>query len=205
MSSPLLWYATRATGLMALVLLTLGVVLGVATATRGSSTTLPGFIRQDLHRRVSVVSLAFLVCHVLTAVLDTFVHIGWAAIVVPFTSGYARWWVGLGAVALDLLVAVAVSSLLRPHIDARVWRGLHWLAYLCWPVAVTHAVGIGTDLRLGWVDGLVAGCIATVLGSVGWRVAHTVRWKQQARTLVGAPARGQRPPTKYLQRQGSFR
>ncbi len=96
MSSPVLWYATRATGLMALVLLTATTVLGVLTANRSTSARWPGFALQDLHRRVSVITMAFLACHILTSVVDTYVHIGWAAIVVPFASSYKRLWVGTG-------------------------------------------------------------------------------------------------------------
>src|SRR5580698_2023597 len=112
MSSTALWYATRASGLMALVLLTLTIVLGITTTSRVRARNWPGFAHQEIHRRISILTVVFLGLHVLTSVLDTYVHIGWAAVVVPFTSEYSRFWVGVGAIALDLMIAVFVSSLL---------------------------------------------------------------------------------------------
>ena len=119
MSSTLLWYATRASGLMALVLLTLTMVLGMTTTTRARARNWPGFAQQELHRRISMIAVVFLGIHVLTSVLDTFVDIGWAAIVVPFTSSYSRFWVGVGAISLDLMLAVFVTSLLRSQDASR--------------------------------------------------------------------------------------
>jgi len=169
MSSTLLWYTTRATGLVALLLFTATVFLGLLTAGRASSRNWPRFVQQDLHRRMSVLALVFLAIHILTSVLDTFVHIGWLAVVVPFTSPYGRFFVGLGAVSLDLMAAVMISSFIRSRIKVRTWRAIHWLAYLSWPIAIAHSVGIGTDARLLWVDGLVAVCCLTVLGAAVWR------------------------------------
>ena len=113
MSSPVLWYATRATGLVSLILLTATTVLGILTANRATSPRWPAFSVQDLHRRLAVIAMGFLACHILTSVVDTYVHIGWAAIVVPFASSYKRLWVALGAVGVDLLIAVALTSFLE--------------------------------------------------------------------------------------------
>jgi sulfoxide reductase heme-binding subunit YedZ len=93
-----MWYTTRATGLVALLLFTATVVLGLLTAGRASGTRWPRFVQQDLHRRISLLAVVFLSIHILTSVLDTYVHIGWIGIVVPFTSPYERFFVGLGAV-----------------------------------------------------------------------------------------------------------
>ena len=113
MSSTSLWYATRASGIMALVLFTLTMVLGLTTTTRARARRWPGFAQQEMHRRISMIAVVFLGIHVVTSVLDTYVNISWAAVVVPFTSSYGRFWVGVGAVALDLMLAVFVTSLLR--------------------------------------------------------------------------------------------
>ena len=145
MSSTALWYATRASGLMALILLTLTMVLGITTTTRARARNWPGFAQQEIHRRISMIAVVFLGIHVLTSVLDTYVNIGWAAIVVPSPRATARFWVGVGAISLDLMVAVFVSSLLRARMRPGTWRAVHWLAYLCWPVALAHTFGMGTD------------------------------------------------------------
>jgi predicted ferric reductase len=165
----MLWYTTRATGLVALLLFTATVVLGLLTAGRASGRSWPRFVQQDLHKRISILALVFLGIHILTSVLDTYVHIGWLAIVVPFTSPYGRFFVGLGALSLDLMAAVMISSFLRTRIKPRTWRAVHWLSYLSWPLAIAHSVGIGTDARLLWVDGLVVVCCLAVLATAVWR------------------------------------
>jgi methionine sulfoxide reductase heme-binding subunit len=169
-SSTALWYATRATGLMALVLLTATMVLGLTTTTRARARNWPGFAQQEMHRRISILAVVFLALHVLTSVLDTYVHIGWAAIVIPFTSEYSRFWVGVGAIALDLMIAVFVSSLLRTRLRPGTWRAIHWLAYLSWPVALAHTFGMGTDSRQAWVIALGVLCVAAVVVALVWRL-----------------------------------
>ena len=119
-SSHLLWYTTRATGVVALVLLTASVVLGVLTSVRFGTTQWPRFALQDLHKRVSLLSMVFIGFHVVTTVSDAYAPIGWMSVFVPFTSSYRRLWLGLGSVAVDLLLAVTVSSLLRQRISHRV-------------------------------------------------------------------------------------
>jgi sulfoxide reductase heme-binding subunit YedZ len=181
-----LWYTTRASGLVALVLLSGTVVLGILTAGRARSA-LPGFARAEVHRRLSVLTVVFLAVHVLTAEIDTYVKVGWLAVVAPFTSSYHRTWLALGTIGADLLLAVAISSALRQHVPARAWRALHWLAYLSWPVAVSHALGMGTDSKLTWALGLLAVCTAGVVVAAGWRVAGAHRAKAALpRTVIRA-------------------
>ena len=170
MSSTSLWYATRASGLMALILFTLTMVLGITTTTRARARRWPGFAQQEMHRRISMIAVVFLAIHIVTSVLDTYVNISWAAVVLPFTSSYGRFWVGVGAVALDLMLAVFVTSLLRARMRAGTWRAVHWLAYLSWPVALAHTFGMGTDAREGWVMVLGVACVASVAAALGWRL-----------------------------------
>jgi len=198
MNSTALWYATRATGLMALVLLTLTMVLGITTTTRARARHWPGFAQQELHRRISILSVVFLGIHVLTSVLDTFVSISWAAVFVPFTSRYQGLWVGVGAVALDLMIAVFVTSLLRERMRPATWRAVHWLAYLSWPVAMAHTFGMGTDAGEGWVIVLGVVCGLAVAGALGWRL-RTANRQAVART---AHASVPGTPPKHLQLGG---
>ena len=190
MSSTSLWYATRASGIMALILLTLTMVLGLTTTTRARARNWPGFAQQEMHRRISMIAVVFLAIHVVTSVLDTYVNIGWIAIVIPFTSAYGRFWVGVGAVALDLMIAVFVTSLLRARMRPATWRAVHWLAYLSWPIALAHTFGMGTDSREGWVIILGAACVASVFAALAWRL-RVVSRQASARTahasVPGAP------------------
>jgi sulfoxide reductase heme-binding subunit YedZ len=169
-TSPLLWYSTRASGIIALVLLTASVVLGLLSATRLSTSRWPRFAVNDLHRRISLLSVLFVALHVVTAASDSFVPIGWLAIVVPFTSAYKSFWVGLGTVAFDCLAAIALTSVFRSRLRPAVWRGIHWLAYLSWPVAVAHGLAMGTDTRFGWAALLVAACCVSVTAAFLYRV-----------------------------------
>lgn len=186
MSSTALWYTTRATGLVALLLLTCSMVVGLMTAGRFSTRTWPGFAQQDLHRRVALISVIFLAIHVLTSVLDTYVSIGILSAVVPFTSHYDRAWVAIGTIGVDSMLAVVASSLLRQRIPAGVWRALHWLAYLCWPVALAHAFGMGTDMSEPWAIGLGVGCVAAVLTAGTTRLVLLNRAFRAAPVLAGA-------------------
>jgi methionine sulfoxide reductase heme-binding subunit len=169
-NSTALWYATRASGLMALLLLTLTMVLGLITTTRAKARNWPGFAQQEIHRRISMLAVVFLAIHVLTSVLDTYVDISWTAVVVPFTSAYSTFWVGIGTIALDLMIAVFVTSLLRSRMQPATWRAVHWLAYLCWPIAVAHTFGMGTDSREPWVIALGVVCVIGVGAALTWRV-----------------------------------
>jgi methionine sulfoxide reductase heme-binding subunit len=175
-TSPVLWFTTRATGTVTIVLLTASVVLGVLTTTRASAPGVPRFALSEFHRRVALMALAFLALHVLTAVVDTYVPIGWVSAVVPFVSKYQPLWIGLGAVAFDLMIAVTVTSLLRRQLGARLFRLFHWAVYVCWPFAIAHGIGAGTDLRFGWMQVLIGGCVGSVVVAVAWRLwAHPYR------------------------------
>lgn len=165
-----LWYLTRATGVVSLLLLTVAVVLGVVTSLRWASARWPRFVLEWLHRNVSLLVLAFLAIHVATAVIDAFAPLRWVDAVLPFSSAYRPVWTGLGAVALDLLVAVAVTSLIRVRLGYRAWRIIHWAAYACWPLAFVHGLGTGSDTRQGWVLVVDALALAAVASAVFWRV-----------------------------------
>jgi methionine sulfoxide reductase heme-binding subunit len=182
-NSTVVWYATRASGIVSLILLTLTMVLGLVTTGRARGRNWPGFAQQEIHRRISILAVLFLGIHVVTSILDTYVHIGWFAIVVPFASPYSPFWVGLGTIALDLMVAVFVSSLLRAHLKPGTWRGIHWLAYASWPIALAHTFGMGTDSRELWVIALGALCVFSVGVALLWRLR--VSAKRGAMLSVG--------------------
>jgi sulfoxide reductase heme-binding subunit YedZ len=171
LSGPALWYATRATGLVTLLLLTVSVFLGILTGGRFASERWPRFLTLGLHRNLSLLVLVFLCLHVGTTVIDTYTSIPLTAAFVPFASSYkGGLWLGLGAVALDLLVALILTSLVRMRIGYRTWRWLHWAAYVCWPAAVVHGLGIGTDTRSLWVFSFTLVCITSVVAIATWRL-----------------------------------
>jgi methionine sulfoxide reductase heme-binding subunit len=181
--STALWYASRATGVVTLVLFSAVVVLGVLVNRQGRLPGLPRFAVTGLHRSISLLAVAFLAVHVLTAVADTYVTIRLVAAVIPFTSSYLPMQIGLGAVALDLMIAVIITSLVRARIGRRVWRAVHWLAYAAYPVALVHALTSANDLRSGGLLALTAACVVGVAGAVWYRLAA-----DRGRSLRGAEA-----------------
>jgi len=171
-SSTALWYASRATGVVSLVLLSAVMIIGILVNRQGRLPGLPRFVVLGLHRNLSLLAVAFVAVHVLSAVADSFVSISLAAAVIPFISSYEPLWLGLGAVSLDLMAAIIVTSLLRAHLGRRTWRAAHWLAYASWPVAVLHSIYSSKDLHTGPLLYLALACVAAVLGALAWRVTR---------------------------------
>ena len=169
MSGPsALWYLPRGTGAVALVLLTMSVAIGVASVRRVHTERVPRFVFDAVHRSVSLLALAFLAVHIVTSVLDPFAPIRLIDAVVPFVSACRPVWLGLGAIASDLLIAVPLTSVLRRRFGHRAWRATHWLAYACWPVALVHVLGTGSDAKTSWMLVLTAGSVLVVLAAVWW-------------------------------------
>jgi DMSO/TMAO reductase YedYZ heme-binding membrane subunit len=179
-----LWYLARGSGIAALIVLTLSMVLGLVTSVRWTTPRWPRFVVELLHRNASLVAFGLVAIHVATVVIDGFAPIGWIDAVIPFLSPYRPVWLGIGAVASDLLVAILVTSLLRHRIGHRTWRWVHWFAYLCWPLVVVHGLATGSDTKVGFVLVLTVGCIAAVILAICWRLA--VGWREHTGVRVAA-------------------
>ena len=165
-----LWYASRATGVICLVLFSLVAILGILVNRQGRLPGLPRFAVTGLHRHLSLLTAAFLGTHIVTAIADGYVEIPWLSTVLPFTSAYERLWIGLGTVALDLVAAVIVTSPLRDRLRPAVWRAVHWLSYASYPVTVVHSIGSSKDLRSGWLLALAVTSVLAVVVAIGYRV-----------------------------------
>ena len=181
-----LWYATRGAGAATLVLLTASVVLGILTAVRWQAGTAPRFVTAAIHRNLSLLAIVLLAVHVVTTVLDPFAGIGVRDVVLPFGAAYRPVWLGLGVAASDVLLAVAVSSLLRARIGPRAWRLIHWSAYAAWPLAVVHGLGTGSDATAPWMIGLTASCATAVVLAVLRRLGEGRLVTLPVRLLAGA-------------------
>jgi methionine sulfoxide reductase heme-binding subunit len=172
MSDTILWYGTRGAGVVSLVLLTAVVVLGITSAMRWQTPSWPRFLTTGFHRNLALVTLVFLAIHIVTAVVDPFTALGLNAALIPFSSSYRTLWLGLGAIAMYLLLAIIVTSLLRPLLGYAGWRIVHWLAYAMWPVALVHGFGTGTDRGFPWMLAIDGICIIAVLLAVFWRTSR---------------------------------
>lgn len=198
-----LWYLLRGTGAATLVLLTLTLALGIANQRRWAPGWAPRFVVDHLHRTVSLLVMVLLGIHVASAVLDDYVSISVVDAIVPFVGSYRPLWLGLGALALDLLVALIVTSLLRHRIGLRSWRAVHWAAYACWPVAFAHGLGIGTDVPGGgWMLWLSVACAGVLVAAL---VARVVRAPAGVAAPSLPPSRSGRMPPTPLPTRGAVR
>ena len=179
------WYLTRGTGAAALVLLTVSVVIGALHTARWRSPRTPRFVVDDVHRVTSLLALALVAAHVVTSVLDSFAPVRVTDAFVPFAGVYRPTWLGLGAIAFDLMLVLAVTSIYRSRIGYRAWRVIHVSAWACWPPALLHALGTGSDVKRGWMLALGLGCAAAVALALGARL-----WNEKARYRVALRAGG---------------
>ncbi len=189
------WYLMRGSGFVALILLTLTAALGIANVARLARGPWTRMVAALVHRNVSLLAVVFLAVHVLTAISDKYVKVPALAILVPGASGYDPLWVGLGALTVDLLIAVLVTSLLRSRLRQRSWQLVHWLAYLAWPSALLHAIGSGSgtgaDTGRGWSTLIYLACVIVFTSSVA------VRLSLGRRLPITAPPPSERPRSPY--------
>jgi methionine sulfoxide reductase heme-binding subunit len=169
-----LWYTARGTGFVTVIMLTISVALGVLTTMRWSAHRWPRFVTATLHKNISLLAVVFLGVHIASTLLDPVSPVHLLNAIVPFTGSYRALGIGLGVVAVDLLLALVVTSLLRQRIGYRVWRAVHWSAYACWPFAMLHGLESGTDASMPWARTVYVACAATMLAAVGWRVTASV-------------------------------
>lgn len=171
MTDELLWAVGRASGVVALLLLTASLWLGIVVRSGRPLPGLPRFSVTLVHRNISLLAVAFLAVHVGTLLLDSYAKLTLTDVLVPFLGAHLPFWLGLGTIAVDLLLAVTITALLRRRLGLRVFKAVHWLSYAMWPVALAHTVGDGTDGRSGWMLLLAAGCVLFVLVAVFWRAS----------------------------------
>jgi predicted ferric reductase len=170
LSNSVLWYTTRGAGAVTLILLTTVVVLGILSVLRVQSDSWPRFLTTGLHRNLALMTLVFLALHIVTAVVDPYTNLGWAAALIPFSSYYRTFWLGLGVISFELLAAIVATSLVRGLLGQGAWRVVHWLTYAAWPIGVVHGLGTGTDTWSAWMLAITAGCVAAVGVAVAIRV-----------------------------------
>jgi sulfoxide reductase heme-binding subunit YedZ len=188
MSDVLLWYTTRASGAVAIVLLSIVTALGLLTAGRAGGARWPRFLTAALHGDLAMTALVFLVLHIVTAVVDPYAHLGLAAVVMPFGSYYRTFWLGLGTIAFELMLAVVATSLLRGVIGVRVWRAVHWASYAMWPLAMVHGIGTGTDSFSLAMLGITVSCGALVAAAAAYRLRASGDPLAQEKRHAGALA-----------------
>jgi methionine sulfoxide reductase heme-binding subunit len=182
------WVLTRGSGVVSLLLLTASLALGIVNLARWRSIRWPRFVIDGLHRNVALLAVLFVVVHVAMTVIDRYTAIDLVNAVLPFSGSYKPLWLGLGAIAFDLLLALIATSLLRRFVGYRGWRATHWVAYACWPVALLHGVGMGTDRSQPWMLAITLACVAVAIVAGIGRLALAVGERERSPQL-GTAAR----------------
>lgn len=196
-STPMLWYLSRGSGVVLLVLFSVVVVLGIAGRLGSAPRWLGRIAVSELHRTLALFAVALLALHVVTAILDPYVSIGWLATVVPFVSHYHPGAIGAGALAVDLGGAVVVTSLLRKRLGYRAWRAVHWLAYVASQAALVHSLTAGADLGIWWVAAAEVASVAMVAGAVITRLVSPAG-RRTSGPGTGAPAPAEQAPDRRV-------
>jgi sulfoxide reductase heme-binding subunit YedZ len=166
---PTFWILARASGLAAFALLTTSVLAGLVVKARPFGKALKPATATDLHRMLALLALGAVALHIATLVLDSTVHIGLAAVLVPGLASYRPLGTGLGVLAAELMVVVYASFSVKRRIGHRVWRRLHWTTYGLFALAAIHGVVTGTDSREPWALGFYLGAIGAVAAAATWR------------------------------------
>lgn len=170
MTDEALWALGRGTGITALAFLTISVALGIATRSGRPLQGLPRFAVADVHRFAALAGTLLVTGHITLLFLDPYAQLRFLDFVAPFFGAYRPLWQGLGTLAVDLLVVVVITSLLRHRLGVRAFRVVHWLTYALWPIAVAHALGNGTDAERVWFLAFGGCCAATVGVALVWRL-----------------------------------
>lgn len=177
-----LWALGRGTGVVALGMFTLTLVLGIVSRSGRDAGGLGRFGVAELHRTAALTGVGLIAVHLGSLLFDPYAQLRLLDLVVPFAGSYRPLFLGLGTLAVDLLVVVTGVSLLRHTTGPRVFRAVHWLTYALWPVALVHALGIGTDAGSLWMDAVALTCVTAVTAALGWRLTSSYAERGRERT-----------------------
>lgn len=192
------WYLARGTGIVSLILLTLVMVIGIASRSGREAVGLPRFALALVHRNAALLASILIVVHVVMLLIDPYAQLRLLDTLVPFGAAYRTAWVGFGTLTLDLMIALVATSLLRQRLGNRTWRAVHWFAYALWPIAWLHGIGSGTDRGSSWYLGIAIACLAAVLAATAWRLTsgfHTLGGRRAQRRIHHALRRDEKPIT----------
>ena len=181
-SSPAIWYAARASGVAAYVVLSLVVSLGLALGGKAQTRRWPRFSVEEIHRFGGLLVGSLIGIHVLAIAADSFLPFSLTQLIVPFTSAYRPLWTGLGIAAAELLIALAITNHYRKRMPYRIWRKAHYLNFAVWAFASLHGLMAGTDRGAAWLAILYGVSVASVLMLLVWRFGSPRRTTRIATT-----------------------
>lgn len=162
MTNEIYWAIARSTGATALILLSVSLALGILARSGKTYIGIPRFATTSIHRTASLLALIFTLIHIITLYLDTYTGIALTQFFIPFTTASETLAYGLGTLAFDLILALAVTGLLRHRLPEKLFHLVHWGAYACWPAALAHGLSSGTDRGQIWFLALALVSLALV-------------------------------------------
>ena len=188
------WLASRASGLVALALVTVSVALGLTMAGRLSSKPGANRVLSAIHEQTAVTGLIAIAVHGLTLLGDPFLNPGLAGISIPFTMDYRPLWTGLGIIAGGLAAVLGLSFYFRKRIGPRTWRKAHRATIVVYILGVMHTLGAGTDATSPWLLYPLALASAWIAVLFVARVASALRKSRKAGRKSGATRAPRRRP-----------
>jgi DMSO/TMAO reductase YedYZ heme-binding membrane subunit len=184
------WVLTRVGGLTAWVLMAGSVISGLLLSSRLSDWQTR--VLRSSHDWLSGTGVAFVALHVLSLVPEGHVNMSWVDILVPFASPWKPFGIGLGIIALMLLVAVEITSLLRTHLSNRVWKGIHFSSFAMFWGATAHMALVGTDV---WHPGIVTVVDLTVLAVFAMTLYRIIAGRRRKQRRQPPATHRQRTPS----------
>ncbi|MBE7519838.1 MAG: ferric reductase-like transmembrane domain-containing protein [Thermoflexaceae bacterium] len=197
------WYISRSSGLVAYVLLTLSVVLGLLLSTRSPRPLVPRALAFDLHRFISILTLTMIGVHAGILLFDNYLGFGPAEILLPFASDSEPLLTAVGVVAAWSLVAITASFWLRRHIGPRAWRRLHYLSFASWLLSLVHGFAQGTDTAIPFVSAIYILSAAIVAGLLTYRIGSRSGSRTPATTVSPQAGPGNRESRRLASRAAS--
>lgn len=170
-SATLYWYVVRGSGFVVYALLTLGVVLGLLLSLRWRSDDWPRLLTEDVHQFLQLLAGSFLAVHIVSTLLDSYVHFAWYDVLVPFIGPYRVPWMAVGIISMYLGIALALSIYVRRQIGYRAWRTLHYCGFAAWVLALVHGLATGSDTHAAWALGIYVASLILVTGLLAVRFA----------------------------------
>jgi predicted ferric reductase len=181
------WYVTRAAGIVSYLLVWLSTVLGLGVGSKVFNRVLGGGLTFDLHEFTSLLALGFVGLHVIVLLGEQYLPYTLAQILLPFLSPYRPLWVGIGVLALYLMLLVTATFYLRSRIGMRTFRLIHLASFASYFGATLHGFIAGTDSTLPVMQGLYAGTLLVVVALTGyWLIG--MRRKKAGQDVASRPA-----------------
>jgi sulfoxide reductase heme-binding subunit YedZ len=172
-SSKAYWFISRSSGVLAYMLLTLGVMWGLVQSGAILRPTIPPLLAFGLHSFLNWASLAMTALHALILLGDNYIKLTLADLVIPFTSPYRPLFVGLGVLAFYLMFLLALSFYARRQLGQKTFRTLHYASYLTYLLVTWHSLGAGSDSHLLWP--LYVLSLGAISYLTMWRIANARR------------------------------